>query len=222
MTGLQTIDIHNQNKADLNSLTLRLNRLSHNLCNAPRAWGPDEQSRRDSFVRMLQDTSAKVATLHERYLASTSIIQTISGYFIKIDRYLVEYLWTSQMQSQHDVHEELVILRRQQEDHQKLLITMQSLMIRAQSSMGLTAPQLTGTVTLASCVTLVDATGHDHAIPLNFCISFQQVHKMLQVLFECDTIEAHIQRRPLTGHEWSNIPAGTKIVVRIIGVPQNR
>lgn len=86
---------------------------------------------------------------------------------------LVEYLWTSQMQSQHDVHEELVILRRQQEDHQKLLITMQSLMIRAQSSMGLTAPQLTGTVTLASCVTLVEATGHDHAIPLNFCTSFQ-------------------------------------------------
>lgn len=144
------------------------------------------------------------------------------------------------MQSQHDVHEELVILRRQQEDHQKLLITMQSLMIRAQSSMGLTAPQLTGTVTLASCVTLVEATGHDHAIPLNFCTSFQQVNKMLQVLFECDTIEAHIQRRyveegqydlcideatqvsPLTGHEWSNIPAGTKIVMRIIGVPQNR
>lgn len=115
-----------------------------------------------------------------------------------------------------------MILRRQQEDHQKLLITMQSLMIRAQSSMGLTAPQLTGTVTLASCVTLVDATGHDHAIPLNFCTSFQQVHKMLQVLFECDTIEAHIQRRPLTGHEWSNIPAGTKIVMRIIGVPQNQ
>lgn len=138
------------------------------------------------------------------------------------------------MQSQHDIHEQLAILRRQQEDHQKLLITMQSLMIRAQPSMGPTAPQLTGIVTLVGCVTLVDATGHNHAILLNFCTSFQQLNKMLQVLFECDSIEAHIQRRyveegqydlcidegtqvaPLTSHEWSSMPADTKIVMKII------
>ncbi|KAG2744532.1 hypothetical protein P692DRAFT_20809629 [Suillus brevipes Sb2] len=57
---------------------------------------------------------------------------------------------------------------------------------------------------------------------------------MLPVLFECNSVEAHIQRRHvdegqydlciddgkqvtrLTSHEWSNIAAGTKIVMRVI------
>jgi hypothetical protein len=56
---------------------------------------------------------------------------------------------------------------------------------------------------------------------------------MLRVLFERDVIEAQIQRRyiekgkydlcidegtqvtPITSHEWSNIEAGTKIVMRV-------
>lgn len=41
---------------------------------------------------MLQDTSAQVAMLHERCLASTSVTQAIAGCFIEIDRYLAEYL----------------------------------------------------------------------------------------------------------------------------------
>ncbi|KAG2034426.1 hypothetical protein BDR03DRAFT_965259 [Suillus americanus] len=90
------------------------------------------------------------------------------------------------------------------------------------------------TVALVGCVTLVDATGHNHAIPVNFCTSFQQLNKMLQVLLEGDSIEAHVQRpyveagqydfciddgkqlTRLTNHEWSNIATGTTIVMRVI------
>ncbi|KAG1751636.1 uncharacterized protein EDB91DRAFT_1106436 [Suillus paluster] len=79
LTSLQAIDRHNQNKADLNSLALRLDRLSRDLCNAPPARDSLEQSRRDSFVRMLQDTSARSDSLSP-------------GCFIDIDRYLAEYL----------------------------------------------------------------------------------------------------------------------------------
>ncbi|KAG1845174.1 hypothetical protein F4604DRAFT_1908095 [Suillus subluteus] len=209
LSGLQAIDRRNQNKADLDSLTSRLNRLSCNLCNAPPACNPSEQSRRDSFVRMLQDTSTQVTALHERCLASPSVTQAIAGCFSEIDRFLAEYLWSSQMQSQHDMHEKLEIIRRQREEDRR-------------------------TVALVGCVTLVDATGHEHAIPVNFCTSFQQLNKMLQVLFECDSIEAHLQRRyveegqydlciddgkqvtRLTSHGWSSIATGTKIVMRVI------
>jgi hypothetical protein len=41
---------------------------------------------------MLQDTSARVATLHERCLASTPVTQAIAGCFMDIDRYLADYL----------------------------------------------------------------------------------------------------------------------------------
>jgi hypothetical protein len=41
---------------------------------------------------MLQDTSARVATLHERRLTSTSVTQAIAGCFMEIDRYLADYL----------------------------------------------------------------------------------------------------------------------------------
>ncbi|KAG2029163.1 hypothetical protein BDR03DRAFT_1018802 [Suillus americanus] len=230
LTGLQTIDRHSQNKADLDNLTLRLNRLVLNLCNAPPAWDPVEQSRRDSFVRMLQDTSARVTTSREHYLASTSVTQAIAGCFTEIDRYLADYLvWSSQIQSQCDAHEALVILRREQEDRQKFLMTIESIVVRGQSSVG---PSASGTVALG-CVTLVDATGHNHAISVNFCTSYQQLNGMLRVLFERDAIEAQIQRRyiekgkydlcidkgthvtPLTSDEWSSIEPGTKIVMRV-------
>ncbi|KAG2033108.1 hypothetical protein BDR03DRAFT_1014656 [Suillus americanus] len=214
LTGLQTIDRH-----------------ILNLCNAPPAWDPVEQSRRDSFVRMLQDTSARVTTLREHYyLASTSVTQAIAGCFTEIDRYLADYLvWSSQIQSQCDAHEALVILRREQEDRQKFLMTIESIVVRGQSSVG---PSASGTVALG-CVTLVDATGHNHAISVNFCTSYQQLNGMLRVLFERDAIEAQIQRRyiekgkydlcidkgthvtPLTSDEWSSIEPGTKIVMRV-------
>ncbi|KAG2129660.1 uncharacterized protein EDB93DRAFT_114071 [Suillus bovinus] len=51
LTGLQAIDRHSQNEADLNSLISRLGRLSRELCNASPASDPVEQSRRDFFVR---------------------------------------------------------------------------------------------------------------------------------------------------------------------------
>ncbi|KAG1810810.1 hypothetical protein EV424DRAFT_146581 [Suillus variegatus] len=78
------------------------------------------------------------------------------------------------MESHYDTHQGSAILRRQQD------------------SVGPTATQLTAAVTL-DCVKLVDATGYEHAIPVTCCTSFQQLNKMLQVLFECKSLEARIQ-----------------------------
>ncbi|KAG2339050.1 hypothetical protein BDR05DRAFT_1003727 [Suillus weaverae] len=233
LTGLQAIDRRNQNKADLNSLILRLDRLSRELCNALPASDPVEQSRRDSFVRMLQGTSAQVTALRERCLASAPITQAIAGCFVDIDRYLADYLWSSQMQSQRDIREMLVILQREQKDRQSFFMTIEGLVTRAQSSVGPTATQLIGTAT-RGCVTLVDATGHEHPIAVDFCTSFEQFNEMLKVLFKCNSIEAQIQRRymeseqydlcidestqvtRLTSNEWSRLEVGTKVVMRII------
>ncbi|KAG1732759.1 hypothetical protein EDB19DRAFT_1831243 [Suillus lakei] len=52
---LQTIDTHDQNKADLDGLTIRLGRLSQYLYNAPPAQGPQEKLRREAFVRSSPD-----------------------------------------------------------------------------------------------------------------------------------------------------------------------
>jgi hypothetical protein len=222
LTGLQAIDRRNQNQADLNSLILRLDRLSRELCNASPASDPAEQSRRDSFVRMLQDTSARVTTLRERCLASTSVTQAIAGCFVEIDRCLAEYLWSSQMQmqnqNQRDIHEVLVILR---EDRQNLLMMIESLVTRGQTA-------------TRGCVILIDATGHQHPILMDFCTSFEQFTEMLKVLFKCNSIEAQLQRRyteneqydlaidegtqvtQLTSNEWPRLEVGTKVVMRII------
>ncbi|KAG2740122.1 hypothetical protein P692DRAFT_20841068 [Suillus brevipes Sb2] len=230
LTGLQAIDRRTQNKSDLDALTARLNRLCLNLCNAPPARDPAEQYRRDSFVRMLQDTSARVATLHERFLASPLVTQAIAGCFTDIDRYLAEYLLWFQIQSQRDIQEELRIQRRQNEEQKELLVTTQGMIIRLQSFM---RPSSSPGAIAVDCVTLVDATGHHHAISVNFCTSYQQLNEMLRVLFQRDAIEAQIQRRyieqgeydlcidegmqvtPLTSHGWSSIEAGTKIVMRV-------
>ncbi|KAG2127125.1 hypothetical protein DEU56DRAFT_821298 [Suillus clintonianus] len=233
VTGLQAIDRHNQNKADLDGLTLRLDRLSRELCNASPALDPVEQSRRDSFVRMLEDTSARVTALHERCLASTPVTQAIAGCFIEIDRYLADYLWSSQMQSQRDIREVLVILQRERDDRQKLLMTIENLVTHGQFSLGPTATQLIGTAT-RGCVTLIDATDCRHPISVNFCTSFEQFNEMLKALFKCNSAEAQIQRRymesgkydlcidegprvtQLTSHQWSRLEAGTTIVMRVI------
>ncbi|KAG1718850.1 hypothetical protein EDB19DRAFT_2030819, partial [Suillus lakei] len=222
LTGLQAIDRHGQNKADLKSLNLRLDRLSRDLCNAPPAMDPLEQSRRDTFVSMLHSTSARVSSLHERCLASTPATQAIAGCFTEIDRYLAEYLFLSQMQSQDDMRAVLAILQRQEE----FLMRIETLIIRGQSSVG---PAIS-----LGCVTLVDATGHEHPIPVNFCTSYQQLNDMLQVLLKRDSIEAQVQRRymekgeydlcidddkqvtRLTSHGWPMIGEGTKIVMRVV------
>ncbi|KIK37728.1 hypothetical protein CY34DRAFT_443873 [Suillus luteus UH-Slu-Lm8-n1] len=94
-------------------------------------------------------------------------------------------------------------------------------------------PSASPGATALGCVTLVDATGHHHDIPINFCTSYQQLNNMLRVLFERDAIEAQIQKwyieegeydlcidegmqvTPLTSRKWSSIEAGTKIVMRV-------
>ncbi|KAG1766283.1 hypothetical protein EDD22DRAFT_950645 [Suillus occidentalis] len=182
-----------------------------------------------TWLRMLQGTSARVAMLHERRLASTPVMQAIAGCFMDIARYLADYLVLFHSRR---VFEKFMILQRQIEDQNKLLITNQSLMIRPQSFMG---PSTSPGVVVFGCVTLVDATGHHHDIPVNFCTSYQRLNDMLRVLFqrESDAIDAQIQRRYiekgeydlcidegmqvtlLTSHEWSSIEAGTKIVMRV-------
>ncbi|KAG2064133.1 hypothetical protein BDR04DRAFT_1110573 [Suillus decipiens] len=222
LIGLQAIDRRSQNQADLNDLILRLNRLGRELCNAPPALDPVEQSRRDSFVRMLQDTSARVSQLRERCLASTSVTQAIAACFVEIDHYLAEYLWSSQMQSQRDIREMLVILQREQEGRrQDFLMTIESLVTSRPSSVG-------------GCVTLIDATGHQHPISVNFCTSFEQFNEMLKVLLKCNSVEARVQRRymesgqydlcidegtqvtQLTSNEWPRLEPGTKVVMNVI------
>ncbi|KAG2341310.1 hypothetical protein BDR05DRAFT_965324 [Suillus weaverae] len=207
---LLVINRRDQNKTALDDLTSRLYRLCCHLCNAPPALDPLEHSRRDFLARKLQDTSARLKKLQKRRLAYTSVTQAITGCSTDIDRYLMECLWSSQMQSQHETRELYMISRRRQE-----------------------GPQNIGQSFALGCVTLVDATGHHHPISVNFCTSYQQLNNMLRVLFERDAIEAQIQRRyiekakydlcidkgtqvtPLTSHEWSGIEPGTKIVMRV-------
>ncbi|KAG2140664.1 hypothetical protein DEU56DRAFT_798069 [Suillus clintonianus] len=92
LTILQAIDRRIQNKADLNRLTERLHRLSCHLWNAPTARDPFEQRRRDSIVRILQETSAQLTNLYKHGLAYISVAQAIAGCSIEIDRYLLECL----------------------------------------------------------------------------------------------------------------------------------
>ncbi|KAG2343353.1 hypothetical protein BDR05DRAFT_962852 [Suillus weaverae] len=206
---LQVIDRCDQNKAALDDLTSRLYRLYYHLCNAPRALDPLEHSRRDFLARKLQDTSARLKKLPKHRLAYTSVTQAITGCSTEIDRYLMEFLLSSQMQMQHETRKLYMTSRRRQESPQNI----------GQS--------------FALGVTLVDATGHHHSIPVNFCTSYQQLNNMLRVLFQRNAIEAQIQGRyieegkydlcidegtqvtPLTNHEWSSIEPGTTIVMRV-------
>ncbi|KAG2343467.1 hypothetical protein BDR05DRAFT_1000081 [Suillus weaverae] len=224
---LQVIDRCDQNKAALDDLTSRLYRLYYHLCNAPPALDPLEHSRRDFLARKLQDTSARLRKLQKRRFVYTSVTQAIAGCLTEIDRDLMEFSvvfysleiaciysllygqWSSQMQMQHEIHELHMILRGRQE-----------------------GPQNVGQ-SFALGVTLVDATGHHHSIPVNFCTSYQQLNNMLRVLFQRNAIEAQIQGRyieegkydlcidegtqvtPLTNHEWSSIEPGTTIVMRV-------
>jgi len=106
-------------------------------------------------------------------------------------------------------------------------------MQQSQTARGPAVTQLTAAVTLG-CVTLVDATGHEHAISVTFCASFQQLNETLRALFKHETIEAQIQRwymeqgqydlcidddkkvTRLTSDEWPSIEAGTTIVLRVV------
>jgi hypothetical protein len=76
------------------------------------------------------------------------------------------------MQSQRYIREVLVILQREQEDRQNFLMTIENLVTRGQYPVGPTATQLIRTAT-RGCVTLIDATGHQHPVSVNFCTSFE-------------------------------------------------
>ncbi|KAG1794471.1 hypothetical protein EV424DRAFT_1547973 [Suillus variegatus] len=218
---LQTVDRRCQNKADLERLRTQLCRLSLYLYNALPLQDPFEQDRRDAILKILLDIHAKATRLYNRGLACTSVTQDIIGCSSEIDDYLADFsvvfyslkIWSSRMQNQYDIHEVLAILRRRQ-----------------QGFVGPTSMRSTA----LHCVKLVDATGHQHTIPVTFCTSFQQLNNMLQVLFKSESTEARIQRRymeqgqydlcidndkqvtQLTSHEWPRIEAGTTIVMRVI------
>lgn len=86
------------------------------------------------------------------------------------------------------------------------------------------------------CVTLVDAVGHEHEVPLSYCASFQQLKDMLRVLLRPGRSGASVQRRyiesgkfdfciddgkrvvQLSGdsHKQWNVEAGTKVVMRVV------
>lgn len=126
------------------------------------------------------------------------------------------------MQSQRDIREMLVILQREQEGRrQDFLMTIESLVTSRPSPVG-------------GCVTLIDATGHQHPISVNFCTSFEQFNEMLKVLLKCNSVEARVQRRymesgqydlcidegtqvtQLTSKEWPRLEPGTKVVMNVI------
>lgn len=215
---LLVIDRCDQNEAALVDLTSRLHRLYYHLCNAPPALDPLEQSRRDFLTRKLQSTSDRLKKLQKRRRAYTSVTQAIAGCSSDIDRYLMECLWSSQMQSQRETHDLWTISQRRQEGPHNI---ERSFAVPSASH-------------LAGTVILVDATGHHHPISVYFCASYQQLNNTLRVLFERDAIEAKIQRRyiedgeydlcidegtqvtPLTSDRWSSIEPGTKIVMRVI------
>ncbi|KAG1736547.1 hypothetical protein EDB19DRAFT_1910207 [Suillus lakei] len=218
----QAMDRHGQNKVDLDSLALRLDRLRHDLCNAPRARDNCERLRRERLISMLLDTSAKLTVLRERCPAYPSVTQDIAACFTNIDRHMADYLVWSQMQSGDDMHEVLAHLERYQES----LMRIESMFFRGRSFVG---PNVT-----LGFVELLDATGHLHPIPIDVCDSFERFKRMLQLLFEHNTAQARIQRRymeqgqydlsidndkqitRLTSHEWPSIEVGTKIIMSVL------
>lgn len=68
----------------------------------------------------------------------------------------------TQALSQMHNQESSAILKRQQEQ----ILTKLDLMIGVQNPL---------TAQISGCITLVDAAGHEHQIPLNFCSSYQVI-----------------------------------------------
>ncbi|KAJ8580423.1 hypothetical protein M405DRAFT_55812 [Rhizopogon salebrosus TDB-379] len=167
---LQAIDRGIQNKADLDQLTSRLYGLLCLLLNAPPARHPREQSRRESLVRMLHRTSNQLTQLHERYcLGYTSVTQEIVGCYTNIDRCLFEYLVSSQMQVQNDLHELLAY----QKD---ILVEMQRLQCNSSG--------------------YVDATRYEHQPPVGHRFQYillWQLNAMVTGLPRSGSVGAHIR-----------------------------
>ncbi|KAG2351562.1 hypothetical protein BDR07DRAFT_1583796 [Suillus spraguei] len=181
---LQLIDRRSQNKADLDHLALQLHRLSSHLCNAPTAQDSLEQYRRDSIIGILQETSTQLTRLQKRRPEYASITQAIATCSSEIDHYLLDSLVQWSFQMQQN-----------------------------QTMQGPAVTQLTAAIKLG-CVTLVDATGHEHAISLTLCSSFQRQYMEQGQYNLC--IDDDKQVTQLTNHEWPSIEAGTTIVMRVV------
>ncbi|KAG1904296.1 uncharacterized protein F5891DRAFT_1184502 [Suillus fuscotomentosus] len=72
-----------------------IDRRSSHLCNAPTTQNTSEQDRRNSIIRILQETSAQLTNLQKRRPEHASVTQAIAGCSIEIDRYLLESLVVS-------------------------------------------------------------------------------------------------------------------------------
>ncbi|KAI6008971.1 hypothetical protein EDC04DRAFT_2775000 [Pisolithus marmoratus] len=86
------------------------------------------------------------------------------------------------------------------------------------------------------CAILIDAVGHEHKVPLEYCTSLQQLKNMITVLLTPERTGASVQRRYFESgkfdlciddgqrvvqlssgsNEWPNIEPGTKIVMRVV------
>ncbi|KAG2119130.1 uncharacterized protein F5147DRAFT_198522 [Suillus discolor] len=75
---IQRLSQSSQNKADLDHLRTRLYQLSSHLCNVPTAQDRFEQCRRDSMIRILQETSAQLTRSQKHRLEYASVTQAIA------------------------------------------------------------------------------------------------------------------------------------------------
>ncbi|OJA12103.1 hypothetical protein AZE42_03431 [Rhizopogon vesiculosus] len=161
LAALQAINRHNQNKAAIASLKMRLYRLCQHLCNAPTARDHLEQLRRDALISVLEATSEQLTRLSKRFLVYQSVTQVITGCSSDLDQYLQEYSLSAQTHIQNVVVETRDIL--------------------VQQFRGPTAMQ-PGTFT-PGCFILVDATGRERHIPVDFGTSYEQLKKLLDTWF---------------------------------------
>ncbi|OJA09616.1 hypothetical protein AZE42_01420 [Rhizopogon vesiculosus] len=168
----------------------------------------------ESHIRVLEATSEQLTRLSKRFLVYQSVTQAITGCSSDLDQYLQEYSLSAQMQIQNVVVETRDIL--------------------VQQFRGPTTMQ-PGTFT-PGCFTLVDATGRERHISVDFGTSYEQLNKLLEALFLRDTKETRIQRQYMeqglynlcidmgtqvttleSQHgRWPRIEAGMKIVMRVI------
>ncbi|OJA12107.1 hypothetical protein AZE42_03435 [Rhizopogon vesiculosus] len=161
LATLQVINRHTQNKAAIASLKMRLYRLFQHLCNAPTARDHLEQLRRDALISVLEATSEQLTRLSKRFLVYQSVTQAITGCSSDLDQYLQEHSLSAQTHIQNVVVETRDIL--------------------VQQFRGPTAMQ-PGTFT-PGCFILVDATGRERPIPVDFGTSYEQLKKLLDTWF---------------------------------------
>ncbi|KAG2151148.1 uncharacterized protein EDB93DRAFT_295897 [Suillus bovinus] len=201
---LQVIYSCGQHKVDLDRLTLRLHRLVNwYLWNATIARDPFERSRRYSLVRYAFCRCVLEFTWDR---AALRILQEASAQLKILHIRRLSYTSVAQAIAKCSIEIDRYLLG--------------CLWFQLQQSQNKIRNVPEG------------RQNHEHPTPVNFYTSFQQLNKMLQVLFERDSIaarnnvteeeqyESSIDRgtglaQP-TSHEWQSIEAGTKTVMRVI------